>query len=136
MRRVLSSSLGIAAALAGLTVAPAGAGSLTTGLISLLNEGAPFLACTVASVGTTKVRVNSVRIIDEDGHALTLDKGPCTFPRDIFPALGCVISTGDASTSGHYARCQVDLPGSGSTLRVHLSSCDVSGGRVESSDAR
>jgi len=95
---------------------------LSTGLV--YDPGDAF--CTVANIGTTKVQVTSVKFFDNSGSELVgfpvVLQSNCSFPNPIFPGQSCFIYA-TFLTPAHpnpYARCVVDTPTPGKSLRVRI----------------
>lgn len=78
---------------------------LATGL-SVHEAAALTPACFAANIGTTAVRVNSMKLIAFDGSQQAVSSGNCSFPGNISPGLTCEI---DGATGFAYVRCVIEV---------------------------
>lgn len=89
----------------------ASAAVISTGLGSALNDA----ECDVANIGTKPLTIKSVTVIDALGAAHNSTSSNCSFPGQISPGLGCIISVGAQAGFGHLMRCVIDTSSKAST---------------------
>jgi len=95
----------VLALLAQVEPAEAGATLLDTGLVETFSpiNGAQ---CWAVNIGTTPVRVNSMKFVGVDGNEITSASANCHFPGDIFPGLACVMLS-QSTGAGIVLRCSI-----------------------------
>lgn len=102
--------------------APAGAGTLATGIVFVGDD--PNIACRLINVGPKPVAIQTVRVLGTDPGAGTVGPDTCSGTA-LAPDAACVFS--GSTTTGHVGGA-AEIKGKGKTLR---GVCSLSGSSAQ-----